>query len=144
MFKKGSVTVFLCLMLCVFLIFINGIYYSSTVQVAKSYKRNEEALAVQSVFAEYHQDVLKHYGIFTLDGSYGKNKDIQKGVLERLKYYGSNSSEVSIKEFQLLTDNNGAAFVDQIINYMEHKYGIQYFTDNKKEYTQSDTLFVSD
>ena len=135
--KKGSITVFLCLMICIFLVFINSVYYSSIVQVTKSYKRTEETLALQSVFAEYQKEILEHYDIFTLDGSYGKKKDITDEICKRLDFYGSNSTKVNIKELQLLTDNGGAAFIDQIINYMEHKYGIQYLVKKQKKYTQS-------
>ena len=62
--KKGEVTAFLSLIIVLLVTFIGGIMESASVQMAKNYRRADMNRAMESVFAEYQQELLEEYDIF--------------------------------------------------------------------------------
>lgn len=123
---KAEVTVFLSLLMIVMLAFITALVESGTIQVAKSYARGEADRSVESVFAEYQQELLEHFGIFAIDATYETGKYKVSNVLDRLNFYGSDSMEWEVNQLQLLSDKDGAAYEEQMIAYMEQRYGLTY------------------
>ena len=57
--KKGEVTAFLSLIIVLLVTFIGGIMESASVQMAKNYRRADMNRAMESVFAEYQQELLE-------------------------------------------------------------------------------------
>ncbi len=121
---KGEVTVFLSLLLLLLLALIGGVIVANRIQVSKSYARGDVDIAMNSVFAEYQIDLLEKFGIFALDASYEKDTYKPEKILDRLQYYGANKVDFEITSIQLLTDHNASAYQEQIIYYMEQKYGL--------------------
>lgn len=121
---KAEVTVFLSLLMGVMLIFIAALVESATVQIAKSYARGEADRAMESIFAEYHQELLEEFGIFAIESTYETGNNDVENVIDRLALYGSDSMEWDVVQMQLLSDDNGAAFEAQIVTYMQQKYGL--------------------
>lgn len=106
---KGEITVFLSLVFVLLLSFIGGMIQSASIHITKSEKRADTKLALESVFAEYHSDMQKEYGIFAkLDGDETK-------FSRRLWFYGAKNMKHEIQKIQFLTDGSGAAFYEQAI-----------------------------
>ena len=121
---KGEITVFLSLVFVLLLSFIGGMLDSASIQISKNYRRTNMDKAIHSIFAEYQKNILEEYNIFTLEGSYETGEYSEEQVLKRLEYYGATANEQEITKIQLLTDNHGYAFKEQVVFYMQNKLGI--------------------
>ena len=109
---RGEITVFLSLVFVLLLSLVGSLIQSTTIHINKSMKRADTELALESVFAEYHVEMLERYRIFARVG--GDEKEISR----RLWFYGAKNVEHQISEIQLLTDDNGKAFYRQAIQAM--------------------------
>lgn len=123
---KASITVFLSLIMLVLIGFTSSIIEFTKVQNMKSYKRIASESAIQSTFGEYSVNLRDIYGVFALDGSYLTDSYSESNILERFEYYGGSAGDTKIETIQLLSDNDGSALKEQIINYLENQYGIDY------------------
>lgn len=127
--KKGEITVFLSLVFVILMAFITGILEASVVQTAKNLSRLEADRAIFSVFGEYHRQLLEEYGVFAMDGSYGAGTYTEENLIKRMHYYGTEGMDHNIEGIQYLTDNRGQPFREQVVGYMEQKYGIGQLKD---------------
>lgn len=121
---RGEITAFLSLIFVLLVSFILALVESSVIQTSKNQKRMDVDRALYSVFGEYQKDLLEDYDIFAFDMSYGSGQFEEKLLLDRIAYYGSLGMEQEITDLQLLTDNGGQAFREQVLAYMESKDGI--------------------
>ena len=121
---KGEVTVFLSLIMVVLLGFVGALIQSSKYNMDKVYQRNQVEMAMESVFAEYHQTLFKEFHIFALEATYESGQYQVGNIRDRLLFYGANHVNWDITQQQQLSDCNGAALEEQIIAYMKQKYGI--------------------
>lgn len=122
--KRGEVTAFLALIFVLLVSFAGSLMESASLQSAKSYRRADMNRAVESVFAEYQRELLEEFEVFALDGGYESGSYSEQKVFDRLSYYGASGMEQQMKRIQLLTDNNGQAFLEQIAYFIENKYGL--------------------
>ncbi len=139
---KAEISIFLSFIFLFFLSLIMAIAQAATFQISKNYKRGEVELAMQSTFGEYHKGMLEEFDVFTLDGSYETSSYDEENILSRLEYYGVYETDMNVKGLGLLTDNEGALFLDQAIRHMKHKYGIQIienWTGSKDEWSIQET-----
>lgn len=127
--KKGEITAFLSLIFVLLLAFILAMTESAAIQTSKNQKRLDVDRAVFSVFAEYQKDLLEEYEIFAFDSTYGTGVFDETKIIRRLSYYGSMEISQEITDIQYLTDNQGQAFREQILAYMEEKSGISLMRD---------------
>lgn len=127
--EKGEVTAFLSLIFVLLVSFILAMTESATIQMSKNQKRLDVERAVFSAFGEYHCGLWEEYGVFALDSTYGSGKYDESRVLNRLSYYGAMGIGQEIAEVQLLTDNDGQAFREQVLAYMEERTGISLVRD---------------
>lgn len=123
-FERGEVTAFLALIFVLLVSFAGSLMESASLQSAKSYRRADMNRAVESVFAEYQRELLEEFEVFALDGGYESGSYSEQKVFDRLSYYGASGMEQQVKRIQLLTDNNGQAFLEQIAYFIENKYGL--------------------
>ena len=119
--KKGEVTAFLSLIIVLLVTFIGGIMESASVQMAKNYRRADMNRAMESVFAEYQQELLEEYDIFSLEGTYESGKYAEKMVEQRLAFFGAGSMENRIRRIQFLTDDGAEAFYEQVMYRSEER-----------------------
>lgn len=126
---KASVTIFLSMIMLLLVGLIMCLVEVTKIHNMKSYKRVAAEGAIESVFAEYHQELRKNYGLFGLDASYRGGDYSPHNVLERFEFYGGSGDESTIETLQLMTDNNGAGFLDQVLFYMMDTTGLSYFED---------------
>ena len=129
--RKGGITVFLSLVFVLLLAFVSGIIQSSVVRTAGNLSRLETDRAVYSIFGEYQKQLLEQYQIFAVEGSYGTGTYEEENLVRRMHCYETGNTDHEVTEIQYLTDNNGQAFREQVLTYMEQKYGlslVQEFT----------------
>lgn len=122
--KKAQITVFLSMSFILLLSFVLGILQVSVIHTASNLSRLDTDRAVFSLFGEYHPELLKYYQIFAIDGGHGTGEFTQERLLGRIYYYQTGETEHEITEIQFLTDNQGQAFREQVLAYMEENYGI--------------------
>lgn len=124
---KGSITAFLSLVMIVVVVFIVECMDAASIQVAKNYRRTDMDRAIESVFAEYQRDLLEEYEIFSVDATYESGEYAEQNLIDRLSFFGADGMEQRIDKIQLLTDAEAQGFEEQIMYYMEQKYGLNIF-----------------
>ena len=129
MMKRAEVTAFLPLVFVLIASFIGSVLDVTSLQVAKNYRRMDAERVIECVFAEYQKELLKRYDIFALDAGYESGAYSKELIQKRLEYYGLVNSENIIERIQFLSDENAMGFYEQAVNYMEHKYGVDYVKD---------------
>lgn len=112
---KGEITVLFTLLLVVILSFINSMLFIVSIQTSKNLSKTNMNMAVNSVFAEYEQQLLETYDIFALDETYETGNVSVSNIIDRLSYYGAAGMDQKIKKKRYLTDDHGAAFYEQAI-----------------------------
>lgn len=109
---SGEITAFLSMIFILVLSLIGVMIQSASIHIAKSMKRADMELAMESIFAEYHPELLKQYEIFAKDGSDARE------ISRRLDFYGAGNMNHSIEKIELLSDHSGASFFEQAIRFM--------------------------
>ncbi|MCI6467387.1 MAG: DUF5702 domain-containing protein [Faecalicatena sp.] len=127
--KRGEVTAFLSLIFVLLISFITAMLESTMLQVSKNQKRLDVDRAIFSIFGEYQKNLLEEYEILAIDGSYGTKTYREDNLLDRMRYYGTLGIEHEMEGIQYLTDKNGSAFREQVLDYMERTYGISIVRD---------------
>ncbi len=127
--RKGEITAFLSLVFVLLVSFILGIMEVSVIQTSKNMARLEADRAVYSVFGEYQRELLEQYHVFAVDGSYGTGQWEEENLVRRMHYFGTENVDHKITGIQLMTDNSGQAFREQVLDYMEQRYGIALIQD---------------
>lgn len=122
--KRGEVTAFLALIFILLISFLGAIMESASIQIAKNYRRADVNRAMESVFAEYQQELLEEFDLFALEGGYETGSYSERNITERLAYYGAADMRHKVLRIQFLTDSGGRAFMEQVSSYIEHKYGL--------------------
>jgi len=133
---RGSITAFLSLVFLLLLAFIGGVLEAASLEVSKNYKRMDMDIAIHSVFGEFQIDLLEEYGIFALDGTYESGTFSYENIFERLHYYGGGNATWEMEGIQLLSDQGGIAFLEQVHSYMASKIGLE---DMREWSEQTDT-----
>ena len=136
---RGSITVFLSLSSVLFLSLIFSVIESARIQGARAQTANITDMGNYSLFGEYEKKLLEDYEIFSVDGSYGTGDFSIDRVNDRFKMYLScNASprqervaglcfdpwrlhleHSEIKEYALLSDQEGENFYQQAVAYMK-------------------------
>lgn len=127
--KKAEITAFLSLVFVLLVSFVLGILEISIIHTSKNLSRLAVDRAVFSVFGEYHGKLLGDYHVFAIEGSYGTGEFSEDRLTERMQYYGTAGMEHEVTGIQYLTDNNGQAFREQVLQYMEDRYGLSLIRD---------------
>ena len=122
--QRGEITAFLSLMFVLMISFTAGILEVSMIQVSKSISRLETDRAVFSIFGEYQSRLMDEYNVFAIEASYGTGDYSEDNIIRRMHYFGTQNTDHEITAIQYLTDNCGQAFREQVLAYMEQKYGI--------------------
>ena len=127
--KKAEITAFLSLVFILMVSFVLGILEVSVIHTTKNLNRLAADRAVFSVFGEYHRQLLEDYHVFAIEGSYGTGEYSEESLIGRMQYYGTAGMEQEITGIQYLTDLNGQAFREQVLQFMEEKYGLSLIRD---------------
>lgn len=127
--KKAEITAFLSLVFILMVSFVLGILEISVIHTTKNLNRLTADRAVFSAFGEYHRKLLEDYHVFAIEGSYGTGDYGEEKLTKRMQYYGTAGMEQEITGIQYLTDLKGQAFREQVLQYMEKKYGLSLIRD---------------
>ena len=127
--KKAEITVFLSLVFVLVVSFVLGILQITVIHISKKLSRLATDRAVFSVFGEYQIQLFEDYHVFAIDGSYGSGGFSQEKIIGRMHYYGGDGTDHEVTGIQFLTDNDGQAFREQVLTYMEETYGIGLIRD---------------
>lgn len=133
--KKGSITVFLALILSLLLSLVCTNIESVRMAAARTQILNSMDIGLYSVFGQYDRKLLKEYDLFVFDGSMGGGNLNLAKVCDNLESYmksvlKQNSQQLNLHQsgltgYRLLTDDNGEAFYQQVVQYMQETLGSQ-------------------
>lgn len=145
--QKGSITVFLSLILLLVMAVIMTTIESARVNVGKVYANRALAMAMNSILAEFYAPLFQEYHIFGLEGSYGKetlqpdaietkiknsmeytfepNKDLfyidNYFPVENVNLLDIQTTKLEINNVNTLLDYNGDFFASQAVSYIKYK-----------------------
>lgn len=131
--EKGSITVFLSLIFILVLSLLAALLESISVQSVKRINRASTFVALESVFAEYQTEMLEEYGIFVVDGSYGKEQWDKDALARRMDFYGARGMTHELEKMELLSDASGRAFYVQVLRDSLQRYGLGLVEESEKE-----------
>lgn len=143
--KRGSITVYLCLMLLVMISVLGASFVSVRVAAGRMQCANASDQAMFSMFAQYDRDLFDRFDVFFIDGSCGGSGLHADKLRERYRkaadyilhpnqgmaaFLGNNllrlqTEDCSICGYTLATDVNGSVFASQAVDFMKETLGIQ-------------------
>lgn len=119
---NGSMTVFLSLLMFLFLTFCLVLLEGVRMYYFRSVAEQAAEIAGFSVLSEFRPELLENYGLFFLDLDYGQPKE-QTSVLHARasQYLTENAQEIrtqnlNIRSFVRATDGGGSAFFEQAVS----------------------------
>ncbi len=142
---KGTITVFLSLILTLILSVIMGTTESAAYAASRMKCELATDLSLESVFAEYNRELLSRYDLYFIDTSYGGPTPSLSALKEHMKDYISYNIDSSkntlsiippadftsltldsldITEISYASDASGRVFKRQAIQAFEDMYGI--------------------
>lgn len=127
--KRAEITAFLSMAFVLLVSFVLGILEVSVIQTSGNISRLAVDRALFSIFGEYQNQMFEDYNIFAIDASYGLEPFSENRLTDRMRYYGTSGIEQEITAIQYLTDDSGQAFREQVLEYMETKYGVSLVRD---------------
>ena len=135
MAKKGSITVFLALILSLLLSLVGTSIQSVQAAAARTQILSSLDIGLYSLFGQYDPTLLKEYDLLFLDGSNGNGELDLGAVYDNMESYmksalKQNSQKLKLKQggfsgYRLATDQNGEVFYHQVITMMKQTRGSQ-------------------
>lgn len=135
MAKRGSVTVFLALVLSLMLALVCTGVESVRMSAARTQILGSLDVGLYSLFGQYDKMILKDYDLFLLDGSCGGGGLDMAQMYDNMEVYmkpvlRQNSQKLSIVQggftgYRLATDEDGEVFYQQVVRYMRETLGSQ-------------------
>lgn len=137
--KKGSVTLFVSLLMAVLLGVFQILFYSLRIAGGRVQAEAGVEEGLYSVFSGFHRELFEKYRVFFLDGGYGTDQfrpDLMLAVAENClkdSMYAGNRGNLwncsyksaAITGYTLATDENGRAFWQQAADAVKDTLGIQ-------------------
>ncbi len=159
--KRGTITVFLSLIMAVILSLVGAIVMSARYSAARCRAEMVMDMGLTSIFAEYNRELLSRYDLYFIDTSYGTGKATEKNTEEHLRKYidhncnpakgllifdaadmaGLKRKKVQILRGSLATDSGGRVFKRQAIHAVKDRFGmsvIDALKSNCNEYKGSE------
>lgn len=135
MVKRGSITVFLALILSLVTALVCTGIESVRMAAARTQILNGADIGLYSLFAQFDREMLKDYDLFLLDGSCGDGSLDLASVYDNFSSYmkpvlKQNSQKLSVVQggfsaYRLMTDEGGEPFYNQVVQYMKETLGSQ-------------------
>lgn len=133
MVKRGSITVFLALILSLVTALVCTGIESVRMAAARTQILNGADIGLYSLFAQFDREMLEDYDLFLLDGSCGDGSLDLASVYDNFSSYmkpvlKQNSQKLSVVQggfsaYCLITDENGEPFYNQAVQYMKETLG---------------------
>ena len=135
MVKRGSITVFLALILSLVTALVCTGIESVRMAAARTQILNGADIGLYSLFGQFDREMLKDYDLFLLDGSCGDGSLDLASVYDNFSSYmkpvlKQNSQKLSVVQggfsaYRLITDEGGEPFYNQVVLYMKETLGSQ-------------------
>lgn len=135
MAKRGSITVFLALILSLFMSLVCTGIESVRMAAARTQILNSLDIGLYSLFGQYDRQLLQDYSLFFLDGSCGGDALNMAQIYDNMEAYikpvlKENSQKLSLEQggftgYRLATDEDGEVFYHQVVQYMKDTLGTQ-------------------
>lgn len=135
MVKRGSITVFLALILSLVTALVCTGIESVRMAAARTQILNGADIGLYSLFGQFDREMLKDYDLFLLDGSCGDGSLDLAFVYDNFSSYmkpvlKQNSQNLFVVQggfsaYRLLTDEGGEPFYNQVVQYMKETLGSQ-------------------
>ena len=132
--KKGSITVFLALILSVVLSLVCASIESVRMSAARTQILNSMDIGLYSLFGQYDSTLLENYDLFAFYAG-GKDDVDMASVYDNFESYmkpvlKQNSQKLELLQggfngYRLLTDGDGEVFYQQAVGYMRETLGSQ-------------------
>lgn len=161
--KDGYITVYLSLTIVLMLSFVIALTEGIRVQTIRFQTECVMDMGITSIFAEYHRELLKQYGLFAIDTTYGEANGEEEKVKGRLLQFMNmnfiapgqkrlpnykdltalHADNAHLSKVSYLSDAKGEVLEYQIIQYMKEQTGLSYvegiwstdsFSQNEREY----------
>ena len=133
--EKGSITIYMCLVLPLMLALVFTLLESARVRGLQVDADRMTQAAAESVFAEYNRELLEEYDLFLLDGGYGTGSFSADNAAARMMtflaenadaaddsgidFFSLQPQEAMIIAYQLASDDGGAAYYEMACSYAE-------------------------
>lgn len=135
MAKKGSITVFLTLILSLVLVLLCTTIQSARMAAARTQILCSADIGLYSLFGQYDKEILDSFDLFVLDGSCGGGELKLSEIYNNMEHYvkpvlKQNSQKLTLEQggftgYRLLTDEQGEVFYHQVVEYMKETLGSQ-------------------
>lgn len=136
--KKGSVTIFLSLLLPVLIIFVFTLIETSRIEGLRYMARSAGDAAIDSLFAAYNRNLFDTYGLLFFDGGYSRSlpnyekmetefSDNLWANLSNGSYFNGGSlfptdvGKAKVADMVTATDYNGEIFIRAALDYFEYE-----------------------
>mgnify|MGYP000273105861 FL=1 len=146
--KKGSITVFLALILSLLLSLVATSIQSVQAAAARTQILNSMDIGLYSLFGQYDRFLLKNYDLFFLDGTQGGTDLNLAAVYDNFESYmkpilKQNSQKLKLRQggfsgYRLATDEDGEVFYQQAVTYMKDTLGSQGVQTLVKRYKKKE------
>lgn len=135
---RGEITAFLALLFVLTLSLVGALVESASIQISKNRKRSDAILALESVVAEYDREMLERYDLFV------RTECEEEVINYRLHYYGATNMTHTIEKRELLTDDSGRPFYEQVVRYIKNWIGIDNVETESEYDFSSESLMKED
>lgn len=154
--QKGSITIFLSLIMLLILSVILTTIESARVNTAKTLINRALITSMESVMAEYYRPLFDNYHLFALEGSYGTGSIQEAMITHKVEEYLNYSfypeenikfmdypislenfnpmevdvDNITMNQYSTFMDQSSSLFQSQIMAYMKYKElgnGLEYF-----------------
>lgn len=142
--KQGSVTIFLTLVMAAVLSLFMTLLEGAKNNIYKLKAECSVDMGIDSIFAEYHRELLEQYDLFFIDTSYGGMVPSVLNTTNHMKnymeynlnptkelfltnissFYTLQPEAIEVLSMAVATDHYGQVYENQAITYMKSKYGI--------------------
>lgn len=133
--RKGSITVFLALILSLMLSLVCTSIESVRMAAARTQILNSLDIGLFSLFGQFDKTLFQEFDLFFLDGSCGGGTLNFASVYDNMEAYikpvlKQNSQKLSLEQggftgYRLATDDEGEVFYHQVVQYMRDTLGSQ-------------------
>lgn len=124
--QKGTITIFLCLVLVSISALICGLVESARIAGVRFYLQLAVDSAIDSLFSEYDNKLWEEYRL--ISGVFQNDEEIELGLSKYAKPYVEESGiyqmrdvNFEIMDRQMLTDEGGAWLEEEAYDYMKYK-----------------------
>ncbi len=140
----GYITIYLSLTLGILITLITTLLQAAVMRTIRFRTECAMNAGLESIFAEYHRELLKQYGLLFIDSSYGTANGTSTNTQNRLLHYlnlnlkddsdgllfkdltDTRADNTLLSDISYASDNGGEVLRYQIDRYMKVKYGIGY------------------